>query len=487
MKDKLKTLASQTVIYGFLNFFSRFLTFLLTPLYTNFLTKVELSDITNIMSLIAFLNIIYSFGFESAFFRFYDKNDLDYSKKVFSTSFWAIFVISFFTTILFQLMVPEYGKYVVEGENGMLILQLALLLPFIDGFTYIPYSFLRMTNRAKKYSIFRLLQIVFTLILNYIFLGVYNLGALGSIYALLGAAVLGVLLNLKDTFRYVEFKREKQLFWEMIQYGAPTLPASVATIILNLGDRFLVTNLASSEANAIYSTNYKLAFPMMLIVSAFDYAWRPFYMQHHKESDSNKIFSKVLTFFTIVSGLVYLLVLNFIGYIVQIPFIGGKFINPVYWSGLVIIPYILGGYYLNGVFNILATGINIAKKTIYLPIAVGSAAIINIGLNFYFIPHFGYMGAAYTTLICLTFSAILLYIFVSKIYPVAYEWRKIFTTILIAVSIGVVLDYSNQYLNTFLQIAFKILSLLIYLFLLFVFKILDQNEISLIKKFLKRK
>jgi len=169
------------------------------------------------------------------------------------------------------------------------------------------------------------------------------------------------------------------------------------------------------------------------------------------------------------------------------PFVGGKFINPNYWEGMGIIPIILGGYFFNGIFNVLSAGFNIEKKTDYLPIAVGVAAIVNIGLNFLLIPIIGYWGAAYATLIAYFISAVLLYYFTKKVYFIKYEFKRLFLIIFLTLVIYYSFTFITQGLELWLSFVLKTAALLIFVILLKLFGFFTSSEISGIKRLINFK
>jgi O-antigen/teichoic acid export membrane protein len=226
---------------------------------------------------------------------------------------------------------------------------------------------------------------------------------------------------------------------------------------------------------------------MMLFVSVFEYAWKPFYLSHYDDKDAKQLFARVLTYFTLASAAVFLVTGMFIEYIVQMPFIGGKFIKPEYWVGMGIIPIILGGYFFNGLYNNFAAGFQINKKTEYLPIAIGISAIINIGLNFLLIPVFSYWGAAWATLIAYFCSAVILYLFARKIYPIVYEWKRvgiIISTAIIIYSASMVLTSEMSLSISFL---FRMIAIIIFFLLLYAFKIFSPAELRRLKQMLRSK
>lgn len=492
MLEKLKILLNESIIYGLFFILGRFLTFLLTPLYTNYLSVVEFADITNIFSYIAFLNIFYAIGFDSAYFRFYDKDDKQKSRDVFSTSYIAIFIVTFSLTIFFSFFYEPIANFICDSPNRNTLVFYALLIPFFDVISYVPFLYLRITNQAKVFTIIRLVNIFITIVLTYIFIIQHHLGALGVVYSHLIASFLSFATTFYILFKNFQFNFDFVLFKEMLKYSIPTIPAQLSGVMLNLGDKPIVKALTNSESVSVYNANYRLGLPMMLLVLAFDYAWKPFYLTHYKDKEANKLFARVLTYITILASAIFLIVSFYIQEIVSLPFLGGKLINPIYWSGLFIVPIILAGYYFNGMYNIFAAGINISKETKYLSYSIIIAASYNLIGNLVLVKYFGYPAAAWNTLISYLISAIAVYYFSQKVYPITYEWRRILLLIFATFFVFAVYELSQTYFSEiFASSTYKHLLrfflFCLFLYLLFSLKFLNKEELRVIKRILKRK
>ena len=226
---------------------------------------------------------------------------------------------------------------------------------------------------------------------------------------------------------------------------------------------------------------------MMIFVTIFEYAWKPFYLSNHQEENAKVLYSRIFTYFTLICALIFLTVSLFIPYVIKLPGIGGKyFINPEYWEGIGIIPIVLAAYFFNGVFTNISAGFLITKETKYLPMVVGFAAIVNIAANFLLIPYFGYFGAAWATFIAYFLSAILIYRISLKIYPVNYEWKKVGTIAATTLVIFVLDKISMSLFDGSVEFFIKILLTAIFLYSLKYFNFFDKDETVIIKRLFKR-
>lgn len=486
MRNRLKNLASDTMTYGIFTMVGRFLTFLLAPLYSNFLSMNEFGEFAFIFTAIPFINVIYSFGMESAFFRFYSKDDLSETKKVFTHAFLTMAAVSFIISALIFAFADSIALKVIELENGPLLIKITAFIPFLDTLMLVPYGLLRMTRQVRRFSIIRFSLVVIAVALNVLFVIILGQGLQGVLIAQAISSLIGALIFFRDILKHMLFKFERALFMQMLKFGIPTIPASFSAIILSVADKLILKSMADLSELAVYSMNYKLGIPMMLMVTMFEYAWKPFYLTHYEDKDSGSLFSRVLTYYTLLSAIIFLTVSLFIEFIVKMPFIGGRFINPNFWEGLYIIPIILGGYFFNGVFTNFAAGFHITKKTKYLPLAVGSAGILNITLNIIFIPTLGYEASAWATLIAYIFSALILYLFTLKIYPLKYEWKRLGLIIFSALGVYFAAIKLSAGMDIWLSFGIRAAAALTFVALLWLFKFFTPSEINGMKRLFRR-
>lgn len=440
MALSLRSLASDTAVYGLSTIAGRFLTFILTPFYTHYLSgPSEYGHIATIYAVIAFMNIAYSFGFDTAFMRFYSKDNVGYSQQVYNTAFWSIAGISLSITLVASLCIIVFPLQ-LEGihTSATTLLLCAAIIPLLDALMIIPYAHLRMERRSKRFALTKFFIIVLNVSLNILFVGTLHYGALGVIISGILSSAFGVLLLLPDMLPWLRLRISSPLLKDMLKFGLPTVPAAFSTIALQLLDRPIVGILTDSRNVGIYQANYRLALPMMMFISVFETAWKPFYLTNAEKPEAKKLFAQVLTIFTAVCAVIFIIVTLFMSDIVALPFRGATFIHPQYWSGLHIIPLILAGYWFNGFYIQFSAGFHITKQTKYLPIAMGTAAVTTVILNFALVPQWGISGAAIAMMLSYCVAACILLFYARRIYPLDYEWNTIALLIGLALSTFIV-------------------------------------------------
>jgi O-antigen/teichoic acid export membrane protein len=458
MIEKLRSLTSDTLVYGMSTILGRFLTFLLTPIYTNYLSKAELGETAYLYSLIAFVNILYGFGLDSAFFKFYDKDNRSTTERVFSVAFVMILAVSGAITLLITATSTTCAQAldVWSRKAGMGdVVAIAGWIAFYDALTVIPYAALRMARKARRFAMTKFAVIVINVIANLVLVVGMKQGIMGVFVAGMISSIAGVLLVAPEIAQYLRTEFDKPLLRDMLTFGLPTIPAGFAAMMLQVIDRPIMQLVAGADEVGLYQANFRLALPMMMMVTMFEYAWKPFFLSHSSPQEARTLFPRVMTYFTVVCSVVFLATSLLMEYVVTMPFIGGRFINPAYWSGLGIIPIVLFAYFFLGLYTNLTAGIYIRKRTAYLPIATGTAAGVKVLFNLALVPLIGMWGAAWATVVAYGVSAFMLCRLSLKIFPLQYEWRRIFALVLITALVFVAATMLTKNMSVLVAIALR--------------------------------
>jgi O-antigen/teichoic acid export membrane protein len=259
------------------------------------------------------------------------------------------------------------------------------------------------------------------------------------------------------------------------------MPAGLAGVALQVVDRPIIKALTNDATLGIYQANYRLGIFMMLVVGMFDYAWRPFFLNHANEPDARKMFAKVLTYLSLILMSVFLIVSVFVEDIVRIRVSGRFFIHPDYWPGLLIVPWTLLAYVFTGLYTVFVPGVYLEKKTYYIPLNSGFGAALKVALNFALIPMLGLMGAAQATLWSYIAMAAGMYIVSHKYYRIEFEWGRIVRLTMLALGLYAVYTFLSLEPATVAGIAVKIGLMISYLVLLWSFRIIEPGEIRKLK------
>lgn len=425
MSSAIKQLGKDTIIYGLGIVVGRFLTFLLTPLYTHYLAPDELGSISFLYSLMAFGTVLISLGMESAYFKYAAEQQSE-QRKVFSNAFFSIILAAtIFLLILYSVTDILVHLLNLSISSAHLAIRLSVLIVIFDAMLLIPFAFLRLERKAVQFSLLKLCIIVINVVLNVFFLVLLKKTAVWILIANVVSSGCGALLVAPIIYRNLEMKISRKILSELFRFSLPTIPAGIGAIFLHIGDRPLLKYFSSDTAVGIYQANYRLAIPMLLLISIFDYAWKPFFLQHYQRDEAPRLFSKILVIFSSICCFLWFLLSVTIDQIIRLPVLDTTLIDARYWEGSFIVSIVAAGYYFYGLSLFLLPGIYYHKKTQYLAKATAIAVLFNILTNVLLIPLFDYPAAAIATVVAYLGYFFYLYIKVQKIYTLHFPWLKI--------------------------------------------------------------
>ncbi|WP_420582488.1 lipopolysaccharide biosynthesis protein [Reichenbachiella sp.] len=483
--SKVKGLAGDTIWYGLSSIIGRMISYLLVPLYTAVFLPGEYGIVTELYAYTAFLYPVFTYGIETAYFRFANKNPEEEPTLFNQIESLIILTSTFLAGLLFYFGV-DLAIWLDYPGKEMVFYWLATVLA-IDAITAVPFARLRFRKKAKKFAFIRFFNITFAVVLNLFFL-VFCLKVYEGVwltemqdfmqmhydfefkakYVFLSNLISNSLLII---LLYKEFEGFKPRFnWSKVApillYASPLLFMGLAGVTNEMLSRALLKiwlpegyypNQSSMDALGIFGACYKLSVFMMLGIQAFRYAAEPFFFSNAENKDSPKLFANVMTGFVIFCTLVFVAIslnLEIIGMVF--------FANPTYREGLYVVPILLLAYLFNGIYYNLSVWYKVTDRTMYGAGITIFGALITIFFNFILIPILGYFGSSLVTLLSYFTMALISYLFGQKYYPVPYQIGKILVYLVLA-SILVGLFYQFNIDNWVANFLIKNLGVMIFI------------------------
>lgn len=476
MFEKLKSLSKDTLIYGTSTIVGRFLNFLLVPIYTNIFLPQDFGIVANVYAYIAILNVFFSIGLESGYFKFASTLEVGDSKENFSHPFIGILLNSFVISSVLFIFARQFTSLFQITEEKYPVIQLTALILFFDAICLVPFAYLRLAHKPKKFAIIRIINIIINVLATIILIVILKVGIIGVFWSNVIASVITFILLFPIVVQNLTLRFNKKLIIELLKFSIPYIPAGISSNIVQVINRPILTALTNDATVGIFQANYRLGIFMMLFVQMFEFAWRPFFLTNAKESNAKEIFSRVMTFFIVIGSFIFIALSLFVEYIakIKLPF-KGYLIGKAYWDGLYIVPIILLSYLFYGVYINLMAGIYIEKKTKYLPYITGLAALINVIVNFMLIPLIGMLGAALSTLSSYIVMMLGIYYVSQKFYPIKYEYGNI-----LKIAFSIVSSFVLFYLVVGSIDYWYIRALVVLLFvgMLFIFRVIKIEHIK---------
>ena len=438
MSNPLKKLASQTAVYGLGSVLPRVITFFYSFVLTYiFEQPSELSANTEFYAYISFLNILFTYGMETAFFHF--SNKVEDKERVYSTAVMSIFVSSIGLSLLFILFSGTIADFIKEPEHINYIIWCVLIVA-TDAMMAIPFARLRLNNQAKKFGALKLVNVtVFILICIFYFnickpaylnapessLAKFYNPEVGVGYMFLAGLLANLvsLLFLAKEFIAVKYVFDKDLWKQMLSYAWPLLILGFAGMINETFDRFILKYLLPEDVAktelGIYGQCYRIAMFMTIFTTAFKYAAEPFFFNHAKHEDSKKLNAMVMKYYVLFC------LFLFLGTMMNLPWLQ-KVVSEKYRSGLGVVPILLLANLCVGVYWNLSIWFKLTGQTKFGAMITVLGAIITLVINFVGIPKFGYMACAWATLLSYGAMMVTSYLLGQKYYPIKYNLRSIF-------------------------------------------------------------
>ena len=389
------------------------------------MTPEEYGVVSLIYAFIAFMNVFYHYGLESAFIRYYSKTGSDegYQKdEVFSTVLLSLLFSSIVFSSLIWFASPSIGRTILDSDSYNRIIHMTAGILLLDTLYLIPLHYLRVNNKAILFTGIMLINVLINVSMNIYLIRFRGMGVEGVFISNLTASGFSLLVLIPVIIKNLRVKFSGKLWKKLILFGLPFVPSGLSSMIIELSDRYMLQWFKGMEDVGLYSAGHKLGIFMLLVVMAFRFAWQPFFLQKRDAPDSPRLFSKIMTWFVFLMTIVFLAVSFFIKEIVALEIFGRHIINESFWAGIVVVPLILAAYLFNGIYINFQPSIFYTGKTWVISIVVGIAALINIGLNLILIPKVGMIGAGISSLSAYIFMAVCTYFIVRKWIKVTYEW-----------------------------------------------------------------
>ena len=455
----LKSLAKDTAIYGLSSIIARFINYLLVPIQTARFAASggEYGVITNIYAYVSILVILLTFGMETTFFRFMNRENED-PEKVYSTTLRMLATTSLFSIVLVLLLLQPIAGLAGYADNPEYVAVMYVTVA-IDAFMCIPFAYLRYQHKPLKYAMLKIVNILLNITLNLLYLiilpalklnpfGIYDeqftLDVAFVFYINLTCTVVSLMLLWKE-LRGFRFGFDKEVCKRMLTYTWPLLIMGVAGQLNQAASQILFPYFfdgSRQEARAqlgIYGACIKIAMIMVMITQAFRLAYEPLVFGNSKDKNNREYYAKAMKFYLIFTLLAFLTVM---GYLDLLKFIIGE----SYWEGLRVVPIVMAAEIMFGVFFNLSFWYKLTDRTIWGAYFSGIGAVLLVIVDVLFIPSCSYMACAWAGFIAYGVSMLLSYFIGQHYYPIRYPLRDMGIYTLAAALLFAAMTYGRQML-----------------------------------------
>ena len=475
----LKSLAKDTAIYGLSSIVARFVNYLLVPIQTSKFASTggEYGIITNVYAYVAILIMLLTFGMETTFFRFMNKEGMN-QEKVYSTVLRMVGTVGVVTTLIMLLFCRQIAELLGYGNHPEYVVVMYLTVA-LDAFTAIAFAYLRCKHRPIKFASLKIANIALNIVLNLIYFfglpllhlnpfGIYgdtfHYDVVWVFYINLFCSLFNLVFLHKE-LRGINHGFDYKMCRQMLSYAWPILVMGIAGQLNQSLSQIMFPKVYPGSNGfselAIYGACIKIAMIMMMITQAFRFAYEPFVFSKVKDKDSKEVYAQTMKYYIIFTLLAFLVVM---AYLELLKFLIGE----SYWSGLRVVPIVMAAEIIFGIFFNLSFWYKLTDRTIWGAYFSGIGAVVLFTINLLLIPRFSYMACAWAGLVAYSVSMLLSYFIGQKYFPVAYPLRDIFSYFVVAAVLYVCIHFATA--NLPLWASLTVNTLLVLLFVAYTVK-----------------
>jgi O-antigen/teichoic acid export membrane protein len=452
----------------------------LVPVYGKYLRASEFGVLSLLTVTLTLVTIVLKFGLNHAFFRhYYDTEDEAHRRRIVGSTLVFLALSSAALVALLCVLAPQASAAVFAGDKSKAdLLQLIFLISFFEVISLIPDSILRAKFKSARYSTINIIAFVFQVaLISYLVIGVEATVKSVLLGRLAGAAFeaaiffLMVRRDLSISFSLRELRG-------MLGFGVPLIFGQISFHLFLMIDRFFLEVYATERDLGAYAmANTLVSVVTILVTVPFSQVWTVMRFSVMNEEGAEEYYSRVLTYIVFVSMFLALGVSAVAGDGLLLFALKG------YWSAPAIIPLLAMAAVMDCAARVLNIGTTLKKRTIFAPLVIFAALIVNVGLNFLLIPRYRTMGATVATLISYVVFCALRFWSSNLFVKIRYEWGRVFTIVAVGGAL-IGIFYANDSLRSpspsrsslALSIAIKVSLALLFPLLLFALRFFDEKE-----------
>lgn len=420
MLTKLKELFRNLAIYGLGDVVTSIVSFLLLPIYVRYLSPADYGVISLLLTVEVVSKIVFRWGVDASFMRLYfDCPDERARQRLGSTIFFFLAGVNGVFLAVAIAAAGPMGRHLFGTPEYTTVLRLVLINTFVVGFYFLPFHVLRINKQSPQFIALTFARSAATLAARLVFVVFLGRGVMGVVLADLVVTLGFTILLVRWFAPLIRPMFSMTLLREALHFGLPRIPHGVAHQVIAIADRYLLSRFVTMQELGVYSTGASFGLALKLFLSAFEYAWAPFYFAAMKEPDARATFTGVTTYAVAV------LVLLVAGLSAVAFDLVRLMTPPAFHGAAAVIPWIALGVMLQGIYLLTSIGLNITKRTGYYPVATAAAAACSVTANLLLIPRFGALGAAWANALSYGVLAGVSMCFSQRLYPIPYEWARL--------------------------------------------------------------
>lgn len=478
MLNRIKSTVKHSIVYGIGTVTTKLIGFILLPLYTKHITVSEYGILGVLEITILILSQVLIFGQPNAYMRFYEEDQYRGKRKsTLFTLFISLFIIAILLNVIGQLFSGRIASFFSNPKEYTIYIKLCFAIISLRILNTLFLAVLRIKEKSALYAFASVLRILIILGLNIYFVAFAKIGIRGILYAyVIGNGIMLFVLFPRMLIEMIPKFAPSTLKAAFI-FGFPLIFTSLAGMLLNMGDRYILKILTNYNEVGLYNLGYKVAGVLnVLLIQSFSLALLPMAYKMYGKKGDKRYYSKMQTYFVFVLFWAGLVLALFGKELIKL-----LALNPDYWTAYQVVPYIILAYVFSGAKYIASLGLYLKRKTKYIAYTTIGATILNIGLNFLLIPQYRMIGAAIATVISFIALYAATYFISNHFYKIPYENIKLLKMLILSIIIFSLSILTGQ-LHIVSRILLKFLLVVSFPFILYSMKFYEPIELERIKQ-----
>jgi len=446
----MRQLAGDTVIYGLGRILSKVLHFVVVASYLTWVFSDE-QDLFAIYSDFYFwtavLYILFTHRMETTLFRY--GTEVSQRQSAYHTALWSVLSVASVITIGLAIFAPSLAEAMGYDGSERYIWYFCLIL-MSDAIIAIPMARLRLEGKAKKFAVLNITNVLILIVSFAFFFEVAprlfpEASWLRDAYRLdyvflsnvLSSGIIAIILF--PGFKFIK-GWDSALWKKMLRYAWPLIIVAVAGVInqsvsVPLQKSFLPGDL---DGNlywvGVYAACLKLAILLNLMTTAYNFAAEPFFFQQRSSSDDRQIYADATRAYALVASLIVA------GSLLLLPWLR-HIIDEGYWEGLFIVPPMLIGFYLLGLYYNFSIWFKLTDTTRAGAILSGVGAVVSILVSIIFLPRWGVVASVVAALGAYASMSLLCLLWGQRRFPVPYPYARLLAYPVLALGTYYALEY----------------------------------------------
>lgn len=421
MLNKLKSLASDSMIYGASSALSQVINFLLLPLYTHFLSAADYGVWAMLNIVLALFIPVANLGMSNAVFRRFNTcKDDEERRVVLSTGLLSVLCTTLLLGVFCLIFAGPLIDLVVNHADSVRLMQLTIVTAMIGSVGEITMVVLRADRRVRTSAAMNILRLLTTIGVSIFLVAQVQMGLMGAIIGGLIGAIVGTVAQFYVTRQSFRIDLSSETWKGMLQYGAPFVPHKIMAVLLTAFGQLVVLKELGVIEGGLFRVAVMFTVPFTFVVHSVQKAWVPFKFQiHARDQDPPGFFRTAVTYY--FAGTTYL----WVGVAAWGPLALLLFTDPEFHDAALLIPIVAAIPLSEGLYFMLGTGIELSNKTRALPL-VSFLGLLTVGCTALPLVHtLGATGAALGTIIGWCVMSAAVYILSQRRFHVPYDWPSV--------------------------------------------------------------